>query len=148
MIADSASPFIFLLLVLLAIVGTALAMFFGLGGIAGATLPAEHDVTESRRARFGRRVLGASDLILAVAAVGFLLFWSVIATLAAILGTTRSPLVIWVPLVGAALAGGTFVSAAIAQFMRKRHRWLVQLAAVVVPVAAFVVHLLVERLAP
>ena len=129
-------PALFLLLVLLAIVGTLVTVFFGVGALTGTFMPVRSRPYESRWHLYLRRTLGAVDVLCAVASFAALLLFGAVATLVVLLGTDR-PLVIIVPLIGSAMTGGTFVAAALAQFLGKRHRWHVQVVAVAVAVMAF-----------
>ena len=142
---EAAGPLAFLLLVLLTIVGILVALFFGVGALTGVLMPAGAPKAESWRAMYLRRSVGALDVVIAVASIAVLLFYGIVATLALVLGAIKPALIV-VPLLGAAVTGGMFVAAALAQFLRKRRRWVVQLAAVVAVVIVMLTYALAERL--
>ena len=145
---ESSGVFAFWGLALLSIAGTLVAAFFGLGAAAAGSLNAGDLAPEHPAGKSARIAVASLDVLLALGSIALVLFWSVIALIGMLVGTVRSPVLIWFPLLGSALSGGALISAAIAQFMRKRHRWAVQLAAIAVPALTALANLFLDHVMP
>lgn len=125
-----------------------MTVFYGLGAAAAGSLRGGDVAPEGVLARMARFAFAALDVLFAMAGVTLLLTLSVTLVIGSVAGTERPLAVVWVLLLGTALSGGALVSAAFAQLTRKRRRWAVQLAALVLPAVVYLAAVLVDRVAP